>query len=194
MRFIHKRARFRLAWGAQAAAFVGLLAMFGAGCSGMSVSSDYNPMKVEEMQSYKTYDWLVPAASTNRSGDQFLDQRIHMVADRILGDMGYQISGESPDFRIGWHASLDRKLSYSTVNSYYGYGWGYYGGMGTSRTYATEYHEGTLLLDVVDARANELVWRGIAQAEVYPQADADYRNRQVESAVRKILSQFPPKK
>jgi hypothetical protein len=166
----------------------------GAGCSGMSVSSDYNPMKVGDMKTYKTYAWLKTPEGRKRSADQFIDQRIRMVADRKLADKGYQKSESSPDFLIGWHALLDKKLSYSTVNSYYGYGWGYYGGVGASRTYVTEYHEGTLLLDVVDALSDELVWRGIAQAEVYPNADADYRNRQIESAVGKILSQFPPDK
>ena len=44
----------------------------------------------------------------------------------------------------------------------------------------------------MDVGTNELVWRGVAQAEVYPQADQDYRNRQIETAVNKILAQFPP--
>jgi hypothetical protein len=165
-----------------------------AGCSGMSISSDYDPAKTEEMKTYKTYAWL-PAPRERVRGSALVGKRVQFVADQVLQDKGYQLAGQSAaDFMIGWHGALDKKLSYSTVNSYYGYGWGYWSGTGYSQTYVTEYKVGTLILDIVDAGDNELAWRGIASAEVYPQADEDYRNRQIEAAVRKMLDRFPPKK
>ncbi|MCK5406753.1 MAG: DUF4136 domain-containing protein [Candidatus Krumholzibacteria bacterium] len=166
-----------------------------AGCSGMSISSDYDPGKIEEMKAYKTYAWFPAPREKVRGGSQLVGKRVQYVADQVLQDKGYQLAGQTaPDFMIGWHAALDKKLNYSTVNSYYGYGWGYWGGTGYSQTYVTEYKVGTLLIDIVDASDNELAWRGTASAEVYPQADEDYRNRQIESAVRKMLDRFPPKK
>lgn len=161
----------------------------------MTVNSDFDPTKVEEMGGYKTYAWLPRPKGDARTANQFVAQRIQSVADEVLSDKGYRLDNSStPDFRIGWHAALDRKLSYNTVNSYYGYGWGYWGGAAYSRTYVTEYEVGALIIDIVDGSANELVWRGIAQAEVYPQASTDYRNQQIETAIRKILAQFPPEK
>jgi hypothetical protein len=169
------------------------LAVISAGCSGMTISTDFDPSKTEEMKAYGTYAWLTGPAGDSRTAGAFIDKRVKYVADQVFAEKGFALTEKTgADFLVGWHASLDRKLSYNTVNTYYGYGWGYWGGYGTSRSYVTEYKEGTLLLDIVDAATNELVWRGIAQAEVYPQADADYRNRQIESAVRKMLSQFPP--
>jgi hypothetical protein len=165
-----------------------------AGCSGMSVNSDFDPTKLEEMGGYQSYSWLPRPKGDSRTANQFVAQRIRSVADEVLSDKGYRLDNSStPDFRIGWQAALDTKLSYNTVNSYYGYGWGYWGGAGYSRTYVTEYNLGTLIIDIVDGSANELVWRGVAQAEVYPQSTSDYRNQRMETAVRKILAQFPPK-
>jgi hypothetical protein len=170
-----------------------LLAVISAGCSGMSISSDFDPTKTEEMKAYGTYAWLTNPTGDPRTAGDFIDKRVKFVADKVFADKGYSLTTKSgADFLVGWHASLDRKLSYSTVSTYTGYGWGYGGGYGASQTYATEYKEGTLLLDIVDAKSNELVWRGIASAEVYPQADAEYKNQQITSAIQKLLSQFPP--
>jgi hypothetical protein len=164
-----------------------------AGCSGMTVNSDFDPTKTEEMRTFSTYAWLTKPTGKPRTAGDFIDRRVKMIADQVLAEKGYVLTGSGePDFLVGWHASLDRKLSYNTVNTYYGYGWGYRAGYGASRTYVNEYKEGTLILDIVDTTDEALVWRGIAQAEVYPQADAEYRNRQIESAVRKMLSRFPP--
>ncbi len=183
---------FKTGTGRVTAALI-LLAVISAGCSGMSISSDFDPSKTEEMKSYGTYAWLTNPTGDPRTAGDFIDKRVKFVADKIFADKGYQLTTKSgADFVVGWHASLDSKLAYNTVNTYYGYGWGYWGGYGTSQTYATEYKEGTLILDIVDAKTNELVWRGIASAEVYPQADADYKNRQIEKAIQNLLSQFPP--
>lgn len=164
-----------------------------AGCSGMNVYSDFDPTAVDDMKAYRTYSWLPLPKERRRDADQLVSKRIMAVTDQALSAKGYERAQTSaPDFLVGWHGAIDKKLQYNTVNTYYGYGWGYWGGVGASRTYATEYHEGSLIIDIVDARTNELVWRGVAQSEVYPQSDPDYRNRQIESAVNKILSQFPP--
>jgi hypothetical protein len=158
------------------------------------VSSDFDPTAVEEMSAYHTYSWLPARKGARRDANPMVAKRIMMVVDQTLSDKGFERAQTSaPDFLVGWHGAVDRKLQYNTVNTYYGYGWGYWGGVGATRTYATEYHEGSLIIDIVDAKSNELVWRGVAQAEVHPQSDPDYRNRQIESAVQKILSRFPPK-
>jgi len=171
------------------------VALLGAGCSGMNVFSDFDPTAVEEMKAYRTYSWLPAPQGKKRSADQLVSKRIMMVMDEALSKKGYERAQTSaPDFLIGWHGAIDKKLQYSTVNTYYGYGWGYWGGVGATQTYATEYHEGSLIIDIVDAKSNELVWRGVAQAEVYPQSDTEYRNQQIESAVNKILSKFPPER
>jgi hypothetical protein len=54
------------------------------------------------------------------------------------------------------------------------------------------YDEGTIVVDVIDARTNALVWRGWAQDSVTGIADhpgrmADY----VDAAMRKIMERFP---
>ena len=57
----------------------------------------------------------------------------------------------------------------------------------------TEYDEGTLILDIVDAESRTLIWRGSARAEVSATVAPETREARVREAVRRILEQFPPK-
>ena len=45
----------------------------------------------------------------------------------------------------------------------------------------------------MDANKGELAWRGMGVREVDVQAKADKRDKNINSAVKKILKDFPPK-
>jgi hypothetical protein len=51
--------------------------------------------------------------------------------------------------------------------------------------------EGTLTLDLVDARTKELVWRGSVSDTV---ADPGHLKLVVDDAVKQLLAGYPPKK
>ena len=72
--------------------------------------------------------------------------------------------------------------------SYYGIGssYGYAGG------YAREYVESTLVIDVVDARTDEVIWRGWSNKDLGRNPKPDKINGYVTEAVAKILADFPP--
>ena len=52
--------------------------------------------------------------------------------------------------------------------------------------------EGTLLIDIIDAGARELAWRGTAEAEVHNEASPEQRQQRLNEAITKILDRFPP--
>ena len=56
----------------------------------------------------------------------------------------------------------------------------------------SEYQQGTLLLDVVKADNKQLIWRGTATDEVYPEPGQEAGEKRLREAVQKILAQFPP--
>ena len=62
---------------------------------------------------------------------------------------------------------------------------------GPAQTYKIV-QEGSLVLDV--SANNEVVWRGVGQAEVKPGTAPDKRNARIREAVRDILKKYPPKK
>jgi len=71
------------------------------------------------------------------------------------------------------------------------YGYGYYGmWAGAPRTYTdvSQYTEGTLILDFVDAKTKKLVFRGIGTGTV---SDPETNAERIKEAVEKIVNDFP---
>ena len=134
---------------------------------------------------FRTYDWAETQVKT--TGDKnpiykssLADEMIHGAISSELTKKGIrQVSGNTkPDFYITYHLYVDdaeRTVSNPPVAGYaYPYATYYRGGLLPinyggwyspayfGRTgYRTEtYKEGTLIVDMIDARTNDLAWRG----------------------------------
>jgi hypothetical protein len=59
-------------------------------------------------------------------------------------------------------------------------------------TYTYYYEEGTLILDIVDVKEHQLVWRGTAKAVVDENATPEQRQARIDQAVSMILDKYPP--
>jgi hypothetical protein len=173
-------------------------------CAPIKVVTDYKPEAAPRMAAYKTYTWLPqPTGPDTRIYNDITNGRLQGSVDRYLASRGYQkAAADAPaDFAIGWQGSVDQELSITTVNSYYGYGYGggWYGygpygpAMGGySDTTVSTYDVGTLILDIVDTASNELVWRGVAEAELMHYEDPEKRQERLDRAITEILQEFPP--
>jgi hypothetical protein len=53
----------------------------------------------------------------------------------------------------------------------------------------TDYPAGTLIVDIVDAKTNQLVWHGQGMNRI--PSDSNLYGRQVAAAVHEIVAQFP---
>ncbi len=181
----------RLSFIAVAAAGIALM-----GCSsGISVTTDYDPGAVNVMEQYETYAWMALAQGDDpRVDDDILERRIKEIANEILAGQGFrEVSGEAPDFLIGYHAAVQGGMDGTTVNSYYGYGWGgWYGGV-YGNNYVRYYEKGSLIIDIVDASRREIVYRGTAEAEVDRTMSQETRDAQLKAAIEKMLRKFPPR-
>ena len=173
-----------------------------AGCSGLKINNDYNPGAVREMQMYQTYSWL-PEPSESRGADARVNNpitihRIVAAIDHALQQKGFEQVASGGDFKVGWHGAINNETNYATYNYYYGYGyggWGY-GGWGTTTSTTTPYtvEQGSLLIDIVDSRTNELVWRGLAQAEVGKPKSPERAQENLNAVCEHMLASFPPKR
>ncbi len=177
-------------------------------CSGLESWSDFDPARVDAMKSYETWAWAPldgEMAGDIRSNDRLvneplLDSRIRASIESTLLEKGFRlVESDEPDFHVGYHLAIDGRMDVTYVNSYYGYGWGgYWGRYGPSfgMSYSTptyrQYKEGTLVVDVVDGAANEIVWRGVVSGEVHETRDAYERQQAIDRAVDEALKDFPP--
>ena len=73
-----------------------------------------------------------------------------------------------------------------TVDNRYGYCYG------NCEPQVTDYEQGTLVIDVVDAKTKKVVWRGWSQDTISGVIDdQDRLERQVEEGVTKMMTLLP---
>lgn len=160
-----------------------------AGCASMRVDTEYDAST--SFDAYRTFAWMErpDAVRDNLTDYGQIAQRIERAVERELAADGYALVGEAPDFYVVYHAGVETQVSTATIGT-----WGYrrprwHTGPVYADVEVTTYQEGTLILDIVDAEKNELVWRGTAVDAV---GDADRAARKAEEAVQAMLAEFPP--
>ena len=113
------------------------------------------------------------------------------VSDYVGGGYGYGgLYGYSWPYGYGgfYGSRFYGGRRFYARRGYYGLGSPYrYGGSG----YAREYVEGTLVLDVVDAKTDEVVWRGWSRKDLGGDPKPENIRTYVNQAVAKILEEFP---
>jgi hypothetical protein len=165
---------------------VALAALCGA-CTTIQISTDYDP--AADFSELRTWAF---ANSKQISGDPRLDSslvraRIFQALESELAVKGYgRAVGIDPDFLVDTHVALSRELDVQTFHGGYGRGWG------TSETLVREVERGSLVLDFLDPKSRELLWRGIAQARVDRRDTPEERTQRIREAVRMLLEDFPP--
>jgi uncharacterized protein DUF4136 len=149
-------------------------------------SFDYD--KTASFAAFKTY----ALKDGTKVGDPLIDSRIVAAIESELAAKGLTKSDAKPDVTVVYHIAFDKKQDITTFNTGGGgYRWG--GGWGTTDVRVNEILVGTLVIDIADANKGDLAWRGIGVKEVDVQAKAEKRDKNINSAVAKILKNFPPK-
>ena len=168
-----------------------------AGCgSGLKVDTDFDPQA--DFASMRSYQWAQRTPTGDDDPRVYNDitmRKVKFAVNQALQAKGMQLVNANPDVYVAWHGAINGKMSLQTVSSNYGYGYGWYGGgmgMGTSTTYVNEWDEGTLLVDIIEGRKKELVWRGSAQAELKKRSDPRESQDYLNDVVARMLDGFPP--
>lgn len=145
---------------------------------------------------YKTFGFFSPLSTDQGSVQSLTSRQLITSTTRELEMAGLRRVDSNPDLLVNFVLSSKETLSTrpSTGGSVH-YGRGRYGtwtgyGVGTTTTEVVQRTEGTLAVDIVDARRQQLVWEGAATARV---TDSMRQNRDqvLDGAVADIFAQFP---
>jgi hypothetical protein len=142
---------------------------------------------------FKTYAWVDSPETSLAKDAPLMDERIKAAIIDQLSTGRLKMVTSDPDLYVTYHAAFKDKLRLNTMMSIgYGYpsGWAwdpYWGGAYTT-TSATTYTEGTLIIDIWNAREKTLVWRGSATTEV--SSSSEKNAKKVEKAVKKIAAKW----
>jgi hypothetical protein len=162
----------------------------------LAQKTSYDYEKTADFTAFKTYAFK----QGTPVGQQLIDARIASAIETQLAAKGFTKSDASPDVFVVYHVAFDKEKDISTFSSGYGgygpYGWGWGGGWagGTTTTQVRDIVVGTLVIDMADAKKNQLVWRGMGVKEVNTQANPEKRDKSINNAVQKIFKNYPPKK
>jgi hypothetical protein len=155
---------------------------------------------------YRTYDWLSDEqvqTGDRRADNSALDLRIRMAVQTQLLSKGYRkLYDEKPDFYVAYHIGL-KDMAPTDSTQYFSRGMA---GRPFSHSADTRSQSGekpaspeappsltgSLLIDIIDAASEKIVWRGTAAGEVDPGLSSAERDERTRTIVHKILSHFPP--
>jgi hypothetical protein len=169
-------------------------------CSGIKVRTAVSPDA--NFTALHTFQVLpVPQSRTPSSGDTNDPMLVNSISNRALcSDLvqgfqarGYVIADSNPDFAVAYYASTREKLDVTDWDYGYAfqpYWWGGWGaGMEPMDQTVTQYTQGTVVVDVLDSKTKELLWRGSGVARVSDN-QKEYE-QELQKAVTAILDKFP---
>jgi hypothetical protein len=160
------------------------VAMLGAALA-QQVKTDFDHQA--NFSQYKTYSWqeIKPANS-------LWDARIKSAVDAQLAAKGWTRVDSGGDVAI---VAIKTSHTERTLQTFYdgiggGWRWRGFGGFGESTTTEQDYKEGTLVVDLYDAKTKQLIWRGVAEDMVSNKAEKNEKN--LDKGVAKMFKKFPP--
>jgi hypothetical protein len=156
----------------------------------MSVSSHVD--RSVDFAKYRTFDWgpadALPTGDPRLDRDPFFQDHFQGAVQRELVSRGIRLASSSPpDLLVHYHANVTERIDVNQVDRAHGYC-----GSGDCPPEMFRYEAGTLVLDLMDAQTNKLVWRGWAQNRVEEMlGDRDRMEETIDQAVRQMLRRLP---
>ena len=165
-------------------------------CVSVRVVSDYD--KEANFNGYKSYAFYKTGIDKAHLSD--LDKkRILKAIDAEMNSRG-MVKAQDPDLLISIFTKEREQVD--VYNNYWGgmYGWGwspwYYGGYGpgwgwNSPAVSTR-TQGSLYIDLIDAKNKELVWQGKGVGTLNNTRNIEKKEERIREFVTQILEQYPP--
>lgn len=155
-----------------------------------------------------TYAWgpatdHIPGEGNHRVNNDIIAAKVQNALDKGLAKRGYKaVDRSQAAWLVHYHAGIEQQTQLVTESMYpatphlacgpyacgAGYGWGYYGPP-EAVTRTVTFHEGTLILDIHDAKTNKLVWRGTVSKDV--NVNKPLNEVILQQAVDKLLKKLP---
>jgi len=132
-----------------------------------------------------------------------MDARVRSSIEKHLHFQGFKKQPEKVDFFVNYSVTTQDKVDFDSYNTYAGVGprWGWHGGYGyggmnigvSSQNVARTYQKGTIVIDIIDAKSNKLIWRGLGSKKLPSTSSAENMDELIDLVVYSVLAYFPPK-
>lgn len=153
-----------------------------------------------DLSAYQSFSFVEPLGTDRAGYASLISRQLKFSTQRELELLGldYVDDASQADLLVNFHAHLDERIRTRAVPepyigpTFYDYRYGYYSPWPTytTRTEIEQYSEGTVVIDLIDAKTNEMIWEGSARNKV---TENTRRNaaRVIDEAVVRIFRKFP---
>jgi hypothetical protein len=166
-----------------------LIAILTSCSPNIRVYTDHDPGY--DLENYKTFDWSekenIEHGKNPLRYNELNDKRIKTAVREELESRGYLFSEIEPDLVIHYHIVIDDQ----SIIANDPFGHSYSPNWIRMQTNIYSYREGTLIIDLMDARTNNLIWRGWAVSAINEVLRPEEVEKLIRHAVSKIFRKFP---
>lgn len=159
----------------------------------LSAASSFADVTVDHDKSadFSKYESFAIEEATPAVNPLMREPMIKVIEAGLMA-RGLEKAADGADLEVVIHASTDDEISITADSwGYGGYrGWGGWRGWGPTTVNVGYVAVGTLIIDMIDAGSNSLIWRGIA-TDTVPRKPAKIEKK-IQKAVAKLLRDFPP--
>jgi len=177
---------------------VGLSACLVSGSFAHKIRIDFDHSK--NFSSYRTYQWVATPESPSPNAlfpNQLMQERITGFIDEALAAKGIKRVATGGDLLVSYKVKVTETPQYTTIydGGWPGWGWdwewtwGWGPGTGISTTTVTTFYDGTLVVNLVDAHRNQLVFQGASTQSVSSRAEKN--TKKLAKAVNEVFERYP---
>lgn len=162
-----------------------------AGCASTMTVSSHVQYGID-FANYRTYTWgppdELPVSDPRLDRDPFFRDHLQGAVEKRLATRGFVLSdGTAADLLMHYHAAISHRIDVNRFDHDHGY---CYDADCSVRVMDVE--AGTIVLDIIDAHTNRLLWRGWAETGVDDMLkNRDKMARKIDEAAEKMLDWLP---
>ena len=159
-------------------------------CAAVTVGSHVE--RGVDFSQYRTYQWgppdALPAGDARLEEDLVFVDRMQGAVEKALTARGYRrVTFGPPDLLVHYHAATSARIDVNAIDRA-----GRYCDGGPCDGNVTGDEAATLIVDIVDARTERLVWRGWTRDDLDTfLSDHGRAARRINEAVQRVLAQLP---
>jgi hypothetical protein len=166
-------------------------ALTGAACSlALMAGADFDPDV--DFSRFSTFAWDEPddrpTGDPRFDDNPFFTERLHMAIQGRLAEYGIRYRADNPDLLVHHHTTVQDRVTVIAVDRERGYEPTEFG----EGTAVVQWQEGTFLVDIADAEARRIIWRGWTRTDIEKALDDPLKMTDlIYEAIRKMFELFP---
>jgi hypothetical protein len=166
-----------------------LLGTIALGTIALAQSVTYDYDRAAHFANYRTYAWTPGTELT----DELNHARVVRAIDAALVAKGLARVEPSanPDVLVAYHTTFYTESV--VTGSTHGLGPFSLGGDWFGSARVQPVLVGTLVVDIIDARTNSIVWRSLASSDIRPTDKPESRDKKITKATERMFKNYPPK-